>query len=92
MNNIIDGSLGYGWRLLVSLDQFINVLASPLLNLFLPKHPRHGRLNPFGKPDETLSSVFGKNARNGVTWCYWVCRGLHWFDKDHCKRSIEEDE
>lgn len=76
----------YGWRLLLSIDQFFNVLLSPVLNLFLPKTAHR-----FGNEDETLSSVFGKNAAT-VTWCYWMCRLLHLFDKGHCHKSIEHDE
>ncbi len=73
------------WNILISIDQFFNVLLSPLLNWWLkPKYK-------FGYPDETLSSVFGKNHKQ-CRACYWICRALHLIDKNHCKESIEHDE
>ncbi len=73
------------WNILISIDQFFNVLLSPLLNLILRPSAR------FGDPDETLSSVFGKN-REECKACYWICRALHLIDHKHCERSIELDE
>lgn len=78
----------YGWNLLVALDNFANVLLSPLLNLLL--RPKAAR---FGDPDETLSSVFGKNVRAGKCYgCRLVCRLLNKIDPGHCQASIEDDE
>ena len=77
--------INYFWRVLVSIDQFFNVLLYPLLNLWLkPKIP-------FGNPDETLSSVFGKNSAE-CKFCNFMCRVLNVFDPDHCNKSIEHDE
>lgn len=46
-----------------------------------------------GNPDETISSRMGKQVRDGkCRGCYYICRLLHIIDKDHCKKSIEEDE
>lgn len=46
-----------------------------------------------GDPDETLSSRMGKAIREGrCRGCYIICRILHIFDRDHCHKSIEEDE
>lgn len=46
-----------------------------------------------GDPDETMSSRMGKRIASGNCWgCYRVCRILHFIDKDHCRKSIEEDE
>lgn len=73
------------WRVLLSVDQFANVLLSPLLNLLL--HPDNP--DKFGYEDETLSSVFGKN-RARCPACYWVCRALHRLDPGHCDKSIEQ--
>ena len=77
----------YLWNILVSLDQFVNVLLSPLLN---------AALNPvvkFGNPDETLSSVFGKNIEQGACrGCRIICKFLHGIDPNHCNKSIERDE
>ncbi|MBI2382348.1 MAG: hypothetical protein HYV16_16460 [Gammaproteobacteria bacterium] len=77
----------YCWNCLIALDQFINVLAGPLLNLALKPVSR------FGDPDETLSSVFGKNVRAGhCRTCRWLCRLLNRADPNHCHQSIEPDE
>ena len=73
------------WNILISIDQFFNVLLSPLLNWMLKPEAR------FGFPDETLSSVLGKNRERCKT-CYWICRALHWIDPNHCEKSIELDE
>lgn len=85
MKAIID----YIGRLLVSFDQFVNVLLSPLLNRLTSDNAYK-----FGHPDETLSSVMGKNIETGTCrGCHWICRWiLHPIDRDHCKKSIEQDE
>ncbi len=78
----------YGWNLLIALDQLANVFFGPLLNLLL--RPKAAQ---FGDPDETLSSVFGKNVRAGeCRGCRLVCRLLNRIDPGHCQASIEEDE
>ena len=74
------------WNILISIDQFFNVLLSPIFNFFL--RPEH----KFGYPDETLSSVFGKNNSGNCKTCYYICMCLHFLDKEHCKNSIEHDE
>ncbi|TAL13929.1 hypothetical protein EPN95_04550 [Patescibacteria group bacterium] len=45
-----------------------------------------------GDPDETISSRAGKAHKKGKTWGKVMCKFLAWFDKGHCKKSIEEDE
>lgn len=79
----------YFWNILISIDQFANVLFSPILNLFVRKGGAQ-----FGYPDETLSSVFGKNEQSGhCKACNWVCRYiLHPIDRNHCRKSVEVDE
>lgn len=77
------------WRwlapLLVAVDQFFNVvLRKPLGWVFAS--------DQFGEPDETISSVLGKELRAGNRRVLWVCRLLHLFDRGHCEKSIEEDE
>ena len=74
------------WNIFIWLDQGVNVIFAPLLNWLLK--PENGR---FGDPDETLSSVFGKNRKNCKA-CYWICMALHLLDKNHCQKSIELDE
>lgn len=92
----------YIWRILLSLDQLANVVFGPVLNRVfgwkfwrmrggLPRWRPDDAWHDFGLEDETMSSVFGKNERHCVG-CYWICRALHWFDKDHCKTSTEHDE
>lgn len=44
-----------------------------------------------GDPDETISSRTAKRVKD-QRWAYYLCRALHWFDKDHCVKSVEEDE
>jgi hypothetical protein len=51
----------YLWNLLVALDQLANALLAPVLNVAL--RPTVAR---FGHPDETLSSVLGKNVEAGA--------------------------
>lgn len=73
-------------RVLVSIDQLINTVFGPALNLIFC-------IDGFGYPDETLSSVFGKYY--GVCrLCRFVCRVLVFigFGKKHCHKSIEADE
>ena len=77
--------MSWFWNILISIDQFFNVLLSPSLNWILKPKAR------FGYPDETLSSVLGKNRAQCKT-CYWICRALHLIDKNHCEKSIELDE
>lgn len=45
-----------------------------------------------GFPDETISSRMGKRAREGDRLGITVCKILDVFDKNHCEKSIEEDE
>lgn len=45
-----------------------------------------------GDPDETVSSRAAKAKRNGRRWGCVLCKVLNWFDRNHCEKSIEEDE
>ncbi|MGI9278202.1 MAG: hypothetical protein ACR2PX_01020 [Endozoicomonas sp.] len=45
-----------------------------------------------GDPDETISSRAAKAARSGKRWGCVLCKVLDAIDKDHCKKSVEEDE
>lgn len=75
------------WNVLVWIDQGVNVVFGWLLNVALRPH------YTFGYPDETLSSVFGKNVRTGsCRFCGWICRLLDAVDPNHCSKSIESDE
>jgi len=73
---------------MTSIDQHWNVVCSPILNRFVRTQHR------FGDPDETASSVVGKNLRdtNDPEWRYiefvasWLLEG----GKPHCIPSIED--
>lgn len=47
-----------------------------------------------GDPDETISSRMGKMIGNkkATPLEHGLCDVLHVLDKDHCEKSIEEDE
>lgn len=46
-----------------------------------------------GVPDETISSRMGKRVvKKNCKVCKVICRILDLFEKDHCIKSIEEDE
>jgi hypothetical protein len=77
----------YIWNLLILLDQGINVIFGPLLNIIL--RPITAR---FGDPDETLSSVMGKNVQdNECVGCKLICKILNKIQAKHCVISIEAD-
>jgi hypothetical protein len=79
----------YFWNLLLILDQSVNTVFGPLLNLVLRPEPSAR----FGDPGETLSSVFGKNVRDGKCMgCRIICGFLNWVQPGHCPDSIEPDE
>jgi len=72
------------WNVLIWIDQGANVVFAPMLNLALRPAAR------FGDPDETLSSVFGKNVRTGAcVGCRVMCWFLNRIDPEHCNKSIE---
>jgi hypothetical protein len=79
----------YFWNLLLILDQTVNAVFGPLLNLIL----RPESSARFGDPGETLSSVFGKNVKAGAcAGCKLICKLLNLIQKGHCPDSIETDE
>lgn len=76
------------WNALVAVDQMANVVFSPMLNQLVSSG---GAM--FGDPDETLSSVFGKNIKTGTCpVCRTICRFIGLVDNGHCEKSIEIDE
>lgn len=82
--------LKYIFNILISFDQFINVLLGPVLNkLFSCNH--------YGNPDETLSGTMGKRITLGKATRFEksLCRILSWIDwtsKKHCIESIDKGE
>lgn len=80
----------YVYNGLIALDQTANVLLAPALNWAL--RPTVAR---FGDPDETISSVMGKNIRAGACrLCKPICRLLSATlgPQDHCGDAIADDE
>lgn len=72
----------------VNLDRFGNYEFRTLFNLTLKKKEGYH----FGSFEETISSVLGKNQRDGTLSktgkiLAWI---LDTIDKDHCKKSIKE--
>lgn len=80
----------YYMDLAISLDQFGNVLMQGLFNRILINSCRF----PFGNPDETISSVIGKNSLNNSLTYLGVLldRFLNVFELNHSIKSIEKDE
>lgn len=76
---------------LVWLDQGINALFYPLLNVYF-------RTQLFGNEDETISSVLGKlSAKRNERGIKWASRVDYVFYKlagqvNHCANNIEKDE
>lgn len=77
----------YFWNILIWIDQGVNVILAPLLNILFAVADN----SKFGDPDETLSSVLGKNAPSCKA-CKFMCKFLAMLDEKHCKKSIEMDE
>lgn len=74
-----------------SLDQLGNVLCKELFDLFLIKKES---TNLFGNPDETISSVLGKNelGKNLTIIGKLLVWILNKLDYEHTKNAIEKDE
>jgi hypothetical protein len=78
-------------NLAISKDQYGNVLGMYLFNdLLILKKSKHR----FGSPDETISSVLGKNKREGTLTKIGqiLSNVLDFLDHNHSIKSIEEDE
>lgn len=79
----------YFFRMAVSKDQEGGTSGNKVFDfLLLKKHSKHR----FGNPDETISSVLGKNQQLGTL--AFLGRGLNnilqWLDKNHSVKSIEQ--
>jgi hypothetical protein len=78
-------------NLAVSKDQYGNVLGMYLFNdLLIIKKAKHR----FGSPDETISSVLGKNKKDGTLTKTGAILSnvLDFLDTNHSIKSIEHDE
>lgn len=80
----------YLFKVAVSIDQMGNVVCNKLFNDVMIK----GNLHKFGNPDETISSVIGKNHKSGTLTFFG--HSLHYLlnkiEKNHSENAIEEDE
>jgi 8-oxo-dGTP diphosphatase len=80
----------YFFDIAVCIDQAGNVVCRKLLNLVMIKSGGHR----FGNPDETISSVIGKNRESShLTWCgFGLYYLLNKIEKNHSEKAVEEDE
>ena len=71
----------------VGLDQIGNSVCRDMLNRLLITSGWYS----FGKVQETISSVLGKNEKSWTLTSFWVIivRLLDTLDKNHCKDSIQ---
>ena len=84
------GLYDYFFRIAVSLDQMGNVLCAHFFNGTMIKSG--GTADRFGNPDETISSVFGKNklsARLNGFGRFWAGL-LNAIQENHVENSIEQ--
>jgi hypothetical protein len=81
----------YFFFIAISLDQLGNTICAGLLDLTLITKDSHSM---FGSPDETVSSVLGKNkAFDTLTLLgKFICKILNTIQKDHVEKGIEKDE
>jgi len=74
----------------IGIDQLGNIAGTHLFNHVLIKL---ASVNKFGDPDETISSVLGKNKREESLTS--IGRGLTWLldslDPNHAIKSIEQE-
>lgn len=76
----------YLFQIAVTIDQMGNVICAYMFNDVLIRNKYY----KFGNPDETISSVLGKNKSN----LRLIGRVLRWFldkvEKNHIEKSVEE--
>lgn len=80
----------YFYWIAYAIDQLGNVVCQYLFNWCLISKAGY----KFGLPDETVSSVLGKNYQLGTLTFAGRCleRFLHFLDENHSVDAIEEDE
>ena len=71
----------------VGIDQIGNSVCRDMLNRLLITSGWYS----FGKVQETISSVLGKNQETGTLTFFWamIVKLLDTLDKNHCKDSIQ---
>ena len=87
----VDYIKDYFMKMAISLDQFGNVSMSRLFNILLITSNSE---NLFGNPDETISSVLGKNKINSTLAPLGILLDsiLNRLDNNHSINAIEKDE
>ena len=80
----------YLFNCALATDQHANVFLAKLFNDVMIKKGGY----KFGNPDETISSVLGKNKLMGKLSWFGKCLDyiLHLLDENHSIKSIEHDE
>ena len=80
----------YFFRIAISIDQLGNVVCGQLFNAILIKKDQ----DKFGNPDETISSVLGKNKQvNNLTIAGKLLSFLlNTIQNSHVEKAIEKDE
>lgn len=78
----------YLYWIAYSIDQLGNVICMDLFNVSMIKKES---LHKFGDPDETISSVLGKNQRDGTLKKLGrlIVDILDWIDPNHSMDAIE---
>ncbi|MGB0869458.1 MAG: hypothetical protein ACPGSD_07660 [Flavobacteriales bacterium] len=77
------------YDLALCIDQLANVMFQELFNKIFVK----GQYYAFGNPDETISSVLGKNKKLNTLTSFGrlIDRFLSKLDRNHTIKSIEEN-
>lgn len=78
----------YFYSIAFCIDLLGNVTLQGPLNLCLIRENGY----QFGRVDETISSVLGKNERDGTLTKYGktIVKILDFIEKNHCKKAIKE--
>lgn len=77
--------------LAIGQDQYGNILGQYIFNdLLITKESKH----KFGNPDETISSVLGKNKAAGTLTALGkgIANILNFFDKNHVEKAVDTTE
>lgn len=91
IRSITKGQLGkYHFLLAIGKDQYGNALGKYFFNDFWLKKGGY----TFGNPDETISSVLGKNKKDGKLTLFGslIADFLDKIDYKHTEKAIENDE
>lgn len=90
--NIFKTIGGYFYSSAINIDRFANSEFRTLWNLIMISKlaKKTGDYHKFGKIDETISYVLGKNKMNkSLSKCgYILCAILNFFDKNHVEKTV----